>query len=94
MSERIPLVRFRSSPDMYDLESGGRKPNTVRILDSDDGKLDLAKEALASGRAAYIAIERTSGGETFCRRLADVTRVGELLGKSVWVLSWQHEDDR
>ena len=87
-----PLVVFKSVPEMFVVERIGNKPNTVRILDRSDDRIGFARECLIMGEPASIEIVQTTDGACFFRRLTDISQVGSLLGKDIWVLSWLHED--
>ena len=80
-------VIFRSTPSMYEVEENGKKPNTVRILDDDETLL----VATIGKDLTRIRIERW-GHRGFTRELTDISKIGELLGKSVYVFSWRHGD--
>ena len=89
-----PLVVFKSIPDCWQREFIGNKPNTVRILDDREyaEKLAFADTCMEMGEPASIEIINTVDGRVFFRRITDIMQVGGLLGKGVWVISWQHEN--
>jgi hypothetical protein len=88
-----PLVIFKSTPDMWEREHDGRKPNTYRFAGAGENRgLDEVVTTLALGGPATIEIVNTATGEPFFRRLTDITFGGALLGKQLWILSWRHED--
>jgi len=81
-------VIFRSYPSMYEKEESGVKPNTVRILDF----CEISQVIENWKELKYIRIEEVGHDRSFTRELTDITEVGELLGKSVYVFSWRHEE--
>ncbi len=84
-------VIFRSYPSMYEKEESGKKPNTVRILDSYEASQVFENWE----KLKYIRIMeegRHTRSRSFTRELTDITEVGELLGKEVFVFSWRHEN--
>ncbi len=84
----VSTIIFRSTPAMYKKEESGVKPNTVRILDSCEVSQMIEKwEELK-----YIRIEERGHDRSFTRELTDITEVGELLGKKIFVFSWRHGD--
>ena len=92
MSRYGPLVIFKSTNEMYAVEYNGNKPNTVRIMDRHSTRLDTVRAHLVFGESATIEICRVDGTDPFFRSLTDISQVGSLLGKDIWVLSWRHED--
>ena len=89
-----PLVVFRSLPDLWAIERCGNKPNTVRLLTEREyiERLDFARSCLMVGEPATVEMVNTETGEGFFRALTDISQVGTLLGQTMWVLSWRHED--
>ena len=81
-------VIFRSYPSMYEKEESGVKPNTVRILDF----CEISQVIENWKELKYIRIEEVGHDRSFTRELTDITEVGELLGKEVFVFSWRHGD--
>ncbi len=80
-------VIFQSMPVMYEKEESGVKPNTVRILDGLHEEVELMK---ASERLTHIQIRESYHKHRFTRELTDISKIGEILGKSVYVFSWRH----
>ncbi len=81
-------VIFRSTPSMYVKEESGVKPNTVRILDF----CEVCTLLRTKGKIEYIRIEESGTERSFTRELTDITDMGEILGKSIFVFSWRHDD--
>ncbi|MHC1571875.1 MAG: hypothetical protein ACXQTL_03905 [Methanosarcinales archaeon] len=79
-------VIFQSMPSMYEKEESGVKPNTVRILDF----CEVSQVIENWKELTYIRIEEVGHDRSFTRELTDITEVGELLGKEVFVFSWRH----
>ena len=89
-----PLVIFKSIPDYWQREYIGNKPNTVRILDDREYResLSFADDCMEMGEPASIEIINADDFRVFFRRITDIMQVGTLLGRTMWVISWQHED--
>ena len=81
-------VIFRSYPSMYEVEESGVKPNTVRILDF----CETSQVIENWDKLTHIRIEEVGHDRSFTRELTDITELGELLGKDVFVFSWRHEE--
>ena len=79
-------VIFRSEPSMYEKEERGVKPNTVRILDF----CEVSQVIENWEELKYIRIEERGHNRSFTRKLTDITDIGELLGKNMFVFSWRH----
>ena len=79
-------VIFQSMPVMYEKEESGVKPNTVRILEFHEED-DLMR---AGERLTHIQIRESYHKHRFMRELTDISKIGEILGKSVYVFSWRH----
>lgn len=64
-------VGFKSTPENYENEKSGRKPNTSREVDDET---DERFERLLNGTAKRIRITNTETGEYFEREITDVTQ--------------------
>ena len=90
-----PLVVFKSIPDFYTIERNGNKPNTVRLMSDHEysERLDFARACLMAGEPATVRIinaaDTTLG---FFRRITSIDQIGAMLGQTMWVISWRHED--
>lgn len=81
------IVRFRSTPENYEKEKDGRKPNTVRILSQEDPR----RKVLAAWHPLArldVVIENTETAEIFVRD--DVTDVTYF--NHNWIISWRHPE--
>ena len=84
---------FKSTPEFWALERHGFKPNTVRIMDAAEAEIAMeGSYAIAFAGPVQIRVVNTATGTAFARTLTDISIVGELLGKSIVVFSWRHED--
>ena len=81
-------VIFRSEPSMYEVEENGKKPNTVRILDF----CETSQVIENWDKLTHIRIEERGHNRSFTRELTDITDIGELLGKNMFVFSWRNEE--
>ena len=89
-------IKFRSDFYFYNLEERGVKPNTVRILDVGEGlKVDeWQKTAFINGSVyRYIEISFVPKNKSFKRRIIWVGRLGNLLGKEIWMFCWKHDTE-
>ena len=68
-------VRFKSTPDNWNKEKLGIKNNTVRYIDDDSrfNKIYAHSKDSLNGADLVIIIENTETGETFERKVIDVT---------------------
>lgn len=99
------IVEFRTLKPIFDLESSGLKPNTERLLTIEEENdlylwlgiktgepvIVIPKE---SERRIRITDEPTMDmGEYFEHPLTSVVKVGNLLGRSLWVFSWNPREE-
>jgi len=93
---------FTANPIYLMLEASGDKPNTERLLDEEEEQelmiwLDITGMAWVNrGTEKLIIIKSIDAkftmGEYAMRRLTSVVKVGSLLGRSLWVFSWDPEE--
>ena len=80
-------VKFKSIPEMWRKEFFGLKPNTVRIIEWDDLRLDILNRFMRKDvNILGIEIENTETKEFFLRQVTDVTKFND-----VYIISWSHE---
>lgn len=72
-------VAFRSTPAYYKLEESGAKPCTIRVLDTDDSRME---------KATHVRIEDTKTTAYFTRKITWQGCVGELFGKTIMAYCW------
>lgn len=65
----VELVEYKSTPENYENEESGVKPNTVRLIDGPDPRV----LSLQSGEAKRIRITKTTDGSWFERTITNVT---------------------
>jgi len=76
-------IIFKSTPDHWEKEHSGVKPNTVRYLNADEW------DEFKAGDVQYISIVHVDNGQIFHRMLMDVTCA--IVGKQpVFIFSWDH----
>jgi hypothetical protein len=95
VSDYGPLVVFKSIPEFWTIERNGNKPNTVRLLTESEyvERLDFARACLDAGEPATICIVNAANpADIFYRRITSIEQIGTILGQTVWVISWRHED--
>lgn len=82
MSHQTPrgLIIFSSLPEFFEREQDGRKPNTVRIMDTG--------EAVRAFYAKRIHVTCVGESRAFEAPLTDVCDAGEVCGKHLIVFSW------
>lgn len=78
------IVEFKSVPENYEKEKNGRKPNTVRVLDL----WDMRFLFLSLKSPQIIRIKNTKTGETFARKITDIT-----FWNGEFIISWKHRED-
>ncbi len=79
LSNDWETIIFKSVPAMFEKEKTGKKSNTVRRLNTEDSKqLHEAEPYLKT-----ICIKNTETGETFHRKLTDITEWYDIT-----VFSW------
>lgn len=73
------IIAFKSTPENYDKEKSGRKPNTIRKIDTKDLRFKLLRQGYKR-----IVIIKYDGSESFQRYITDYT---EFEG---WgIISWR-----
>lgn len=77
------VVLFHSNPEFYNKERSGLKRNTVRLIGPAD---DFPQDKLT-----HIRISNKDSSDFFTRKISDISEVGELLGKKVFVFSWDSD---
>jgi hypothetical protein len=95
-------IEFFTADPIFALEASGDKPNTERLLNSEE-EMELLEWLGIYGVAwvekeeeKLIMIKSTDSkftlGEYTLHRLTSVVKVGALLGRSLWVFSWNPEE--
>jgi len=75
------IINFKSCPEFYEKEKDGRKPNTERFFDGADNT--KRKQRLERNEPYLIRITNTKTGESFLRRITDISR-----WEDIWIISW------
>lgn len=89
--EWTPVTKhFKSTDAMWWKEYTGKKPNTVRLMDTPPW---VVIESLEAGAETRIEVTNALTGRKFTRQLVDVTAAGEMLGKYLVIFSWQHDPE-
>lgn len=76
-------VIFKSIPIMFNKEKNGLKPNTIREIDEFDDRF----RKLAEFETNLITIKNSETGETFTRKITDIS-----IWKNIMIISWKHEE--
>jgi len=87
-------IKFKSNLHFYNLERKGIKPNTVRILEEEEGlEIDKwQKKGFIDGNVyRYIEISFLPENRFFIRTLTWVGKIGVFLGKEIWMFCWKPE---
>ena len=79
------IIKFKSTPEMYEKEITGKKPNTLREIEPGDKRF----KALKKDQAKIIVIENTETKETFDRTITDYTE-----WKGWAIISWDPNEDK
>ena len=74
-------IHFKSIPENYEKEKDGRKPNTLRTLESYTEHL-FSEET----EPEFIIIENSITGEFFTREISDISFWDKWV-----IISWKHE---
>lgn len=79
------IVKFKSFPVNYEKEKDGRKPNTLRLKETNDYRFVHLGAMMLSGDYGKIQIKNSGTEESFVRTITDVS---EWQG---WIIiSWRH----
>ena len=83
-------VTFKSEPWVFYREEEGKKPNTERLMTTEE--LETFNQRDTEEEITIIKIVHTQVPEAyFTRILTDVCVIGDLLGLQLVVFSWEHE---
>ena len=78
-------IIFKTEGYFFDKERDGRKPNTIRIITSEEAWQLQLKEP------KRIRIIEPARGDFFERDITDMSCVGHSCGKLQFVFSWRHD---
>lgn len=78
------VVQFKSTPENWEKEASGVKPNTMRRFKEKDPRED----ALLNRSARTIRIINTESGQSFERSITDAT-----FFDGAWIISWRHRPE-
>jgi hypothetical protein len=82
------VVNFKSIPEYYQKEERGIKNNTVRVWERFDKRFKLLDDFIYGAiDDLEIKITNTETGESFTRRIRDVTEF-EVAGKPLYIITW------
>lgn len=100
-------VKFKSKPVFYEKEKSGIKNNTVRVVDdnyfsySEDSRFNLLSDIyklslennykIPEDIKLYIEIENKETGESFTRKVTDIT-IFENNFEMIFIITWEHEE--
>ena len=93
----IPLLVVKSKLHFWAIEHNGLKPNTVRIVSSDEEKqLKQIQQnnCLVQHKDtpnAQIKVINVETNEYFERVILSIEKIGEIAGHSIWLISWLHK---
>ncbi len=83
-------VYFKSTSVNYWKEITGHKSNTIRLLTPDENEEFISW--VEYNKYKYITICRSDDTtKEFTRAISDITKIGELLGNTIYVISWRGE---
>jgi len=95
MKVKDDLIMFKSDPEMFEKEKDGRKSNTVRwSYDADEiACMTIFARDFKKGCQKYIQIENSETGETFVRKLTDITLLTDIsFYGGVYIFSWSMKE--
>lgn len=78
-------VFFKSTPENWQKEKQGMKPNTFRKIDEKDHRF----ETLRSGDTRWVTITNTETQEQFSRKITDYSEY-----KGWAIISWEHQEEK
>lgn len=76
-------IQFKSTPEHWQKEHDGSKPNTVRYLNAYEW------DEVKGQKVKCVQIINTVTNETFTREIKDIT-IATVRSTPVWVFSWDH----
>lgn len=80
-------IIFRSAPPFYIKEKYGKKPNTVRVFNPEEGE----EFSRVRNTLKYIKIINPDTDESFRRELTDITNFKTNRGQvDLWIFSWKN----
>lgn len=77
-------IEFKSSPEYYNKEKAGVKPNTVRNIDINDRRFQLLIWQMIEKKYGKITL-KTIHGHEFTRQIQDISVWGNIM-----IISWEH----
>ena len=86
-------IHFNSKAVFYAKERSGKKPNTIRLLSGTEA-LRLEVWRRERGIKEIVIHCAEDPWEYFRRKLIDITCVGEILGRYLYVFSWEHKEEQ
>jgi len=90
MEIRDNTIYFKSTKFNYYNEITGYKSNTIRILTPEENEEFI--NFVEYNKNKYINICRSDDSrKEFTRAITDITKIGELLGNMIYVISWRGE---
>ena len=90
MKIRGNTIYFTSSPLYFWREMTGNKSNTIRMLSAEENEEFI--NFVEYNKNKYINICRSDDSrKEFTRAITDITKIGELLGNTIYVISWRGE---
>jgi hypothetical protein len=81
MNDEEIIIDFKSNSEFYEKEKDGRKPNTERFFDGADNT--KREQRLERGEPNTIRITNTKTGESFKRKITDISQ-----WEDIWIISW------
>lgn len=83
-------IYFKSNPLFFWREITGSKSNTIRMLTPDENEELIS--FVEYNKYKYINICRSDDTrKEFTRAITDISKIGELLGNTIYVISWRGE---
>lgn len=82
---------YKSTPEYYSLEKSNRKANTIRIETAEE--LQRIRTQFIIGNITTIRVINTVTNQYFERQITDISRVGNIAGHSMIVISWKQEGE-
>jgi len=87
-------IIFKSLPEFWEKEYLNKKPYTVRFLDREEYYL-LQKAIKKYGESGLlIDIKNIKSGDSFIRRIIDISLFGEFLNRYFIGIAWETEKNK
>lgn len=87
------MVVFKSNSEYYMKEEEGKKPNTMRMLSVRESQQIFDADMNERVKRIRIVLDSMPefGELSFERELTDISYIGYIAGKMIYIFSWRHK---